>query len=47
MTQQIAEITSSVRTVEEIILPIINTAMRYITSDPAPVLHMIGNSAAV
>ena len=39
--------TTSVSKVEETIPPIIGTAMRCITSDPVPWLHMIGNSPAM
>ena len=33
--------------VDEIMPPIIGTAMRCITSEPVPLLHMIGNSPAM
>ena len=42
-----AGITSSVRTVAEIIPPTIGDAIRFITSAPVPELHRIGISAAV
>jgi hypothetical protein len=38
----LAGITTSVRMVDEVIPPIIGTAMRCMTSEPAPVLHRIG-----
>jgi hypothetical protein len=37
-------ITSRVRTVELTIPPIIGAAMRFITSAPVPVVHMIGSN---
>ena len=42
-----AGITTSVSTVDDTIPPIIGTAMRCITSEPVPLLHMIGNSPAM
>ena len=39
--------TINVRMVDEIIPPIIGTAIRCITSEPVPVLYIIGNSAAM
>ena len=39
--------TTSVSTVDVTIPPIIGTAMRCITSEPAPVLHMIGRRPAM
>jgi hypothetical protein len=42
-----AGITTSVGAVEETIPPIIGTAIRCITSDPVPVLHMMGSSPAM
>ena len=44
---KIAGITISVRTVDEIMPPIMGTAMRCMISDPVPVLHMIGNRPAM
>ena len=43
----IAGITTSVRIVDEIMPPIMGTAMRCMTSEPVPVLHMIGKSPAM
>ena len=37
----------SVSSVEDTMPPIIGTAMRCITSDPAPVLHRIGSNPAM
>ena len=42
-----AGITISVSTVDDTMPPIIGTAMRCITSEPAPWLHRIGNSPAM
>ena len=44
---KIAGITISVSSVEEIMPPIIGTAMRCMISEPVPVLHMIGSSPAM
>lgn len=39
--------TAKVSTVDDTMPPIIGTAIRCIISEPAPVLHMIGNSPAI
>ena len=44
---KIAGITISVSTVAEIIPPTIGAAMRRMTSEPVPLLHMIGSSPAM
>src|ERR1700736_6021243 len=42
-----AGMTMRVRSVEETMPPIIGTAMRCMSSEPVPVLHMIGSSPAM
>ena len=42
-----AGITTRVSRVDEIIPPIMGTAMRCMTSEPVPALHMIGSSPAI
>ena len=42
-----AGITTRVRMVEDAIPPISGTAIRFITSEPVPVLHKIGNRLTV
>ncbi len=42
-----AGITISVSSVDEIMPPIIGTAIRCVISEPVPVLHMIGSSPAM
>ena len=44
---KIAGITTSVSSVDDVMPPIIGTAMRCMISDPAPVLHMIGSRPAM
>ena len=44
---KIAGITISVSSVDEIMPPIIGTAMRCMISEPVPVLHMIGSRPAM